>query len=204
MHTDRPAPWWDPAAYADRRPFLLARARILASLRAFFATRGFVEVETPILQRSPGNEVHLHAFATDIETAAGERERLYLHTSPEFACKKLIAGGVPRLFTLGRVFRNGERSRLHHPEFTMLEWYRANAAYETLMDDCAALLQLARRSMPVARPTASATVSRSGASRGSVSRPSKESTSRPTTTGRTSSAASWSSASSRGSGRGGR
>lgn len=143
MHTDRPAPWWDPAAYADRRPFLLARARILASLRAFFATRGFVEVETPILQRSPGNEVHLHAFATELETAAGERERLYLHTSPEFTCKKLLAAGEPKLFTLARTFRNRERGRRHHPEFTMLEWYRANEPYEALMDDGAALLALA-------------------------------------------------------------
>ena len=143
MHTDRPAPWWDPDAYADRRPFLLARSRILASIRAFFATRGFVEVETPILQRSPGNEVHLHAFATDIETAAGERERLYLHTSPEFTCKKLLAAGEPRLFTLARTFRNRERGRRHHPEFTMLEWYRANEPYEALMDDCAALIALA-------------------------------------------------------------
>jgi lysyl-tRNA synthetase class 2 len=142
--TSTPAPWWRPDVYADRRPFLMARARIVAAVRAFFAVRGFVEVETPILQRSPGNEVHLHAFSTVLEGPDGSAaEPLYLHTSPEFACKKLIAAGEPRLFTLARVFRNRERGRRHHPEFTMLEWYRADEPYEALMDDCAALLRVA-------------------------------------------------------------
>ena len=136
-------PWWRPDVLADRRPFLEARGRIVAAIRGFFAERDFVEVETPILQRSPGNEVHLAAFATERIAPDGSRDRLYLHTSPEFACKKLVAGGMPRLFTLARVFRNGERSRLHHPEFTMLEWYRANEPYETLIDDCSALMRLA-------------------------------------------------------------
>ena len=136
-------PWWRPDVLADRRPFLDARARIIAAIRGFFAERDFVEVETPILQRSPGNEVHLSAFATERIAPDGGRDRLYLHTSPEFACKKLVASGVPRLFTLARVFRNGERSRLHHPEFTMLEWYRANEPYATLIEDCSALIRLA-------------------------------------------------------------
>ncbi len=73
----------------------------------------------------------------------GGVSRLYLHTSPEFAMKKLLAAGEPRLFTLARVFRNRERSATHHPEFTMLEWYRAGAPYADLMDDCAALLRAA-------------------------------------------------------------
>ncbi len=128
---------------ADRRPFLAARGRIVAAIRGFFAARDFVEVETPILQVSPGNEVHIASFATEIVAPDGGRARRYLHTSPEFACKKLVAGGVPRLFTFARVFRNGERSRLHHPEFTMLEWYRAGEPYEALAEDCAALLALA-------------------------------------------------------------
>ena len=121
----------------------MARGRIMAAFRQWFASQGFVEVETPILQVSPGNETHLHAFATEIVAPAGERSRLYLHTSPEFACKKLLAAGERRLFTVARVFRNGERSALHHPEFTMLEWYRAGEPYETLMADCAALLTIA-------------------------------------------------------------
>jgi lysyl-tRNA synthetase class 2 len=140
---DAETAWWRPDVLADRRPFLDARGRIVAAIRCHFAEAGFVEVETPILQRSPGNEVHLSAFATERIAPDGARDGLYLHTSPEFACKKLVAGGVPRLFTLGRVFRNGERSRLHHPEFTMLEWYRADEPYEVLIEDCAALLKVA-------------------------------------------------------------
>lgn len=134
------SPWWDRDRYVDRRPFLLARGRILSALRGWFRKRGFLEVETPALQVSPGNEVHLHAFATELLTPAGERLPRYLHTSPEFACKKLLAAGEPRIFSLARVFRNRERGPLHHPEFTMLEWYRTNEPYETLMEDCAAIV----------------------------------------------------------------
>ncbi|WGD31138.1 EF-P lysine aminoacylase EpmA [Ancylobacter sp. WKF20] len=136
------SPWWSPDVYADRRPFLLARQRLQGALRGFFAARDFVEVETPILQVSPGNEIHLKAFATELERPDGTRAPRYLHTSPEFTAKKLLAAGEPRLFTLARVFRNGERTALHHPEFTMLEWYRAGESYEALMVDCAALLAL--------------------------------------------------------------
>ena len=134
------SPWWDRDRYADRRPLLLARGRILSALRDWFRKRGFLEVETSALQVSPGNEVHLHAFATTLITPAGDTQRRYLHTSPEFACKKLLAAGEPRIFSFARVFRNRERSALHHPEFTMLEWYRANEPYEALMEDCAAIL----------------------------------------------------------------
>jgi len=134
------SPWWNPDTYADRRPFLLARDRIMASFREWFRMRGFLEVETPALQISPGNETHLHAFATEIEAPDGKRSPLYLHTSPEFACKKLLAAGESRIFTFARSFRNRERGALHHPEFTLLEWYRANEPYETLMADCASLL----------------------------------------------------------------
>jgi elongation factor P--(R)-beta-lysine ligase len=134
------SPWWDPGVYADRRPFLIGRARITAATRAWFAARDFVEAETAILQVSPGNEAHLHAFATELIGQDGARSPLYLHTSPEFAAKKLLAAGEPRLFTFARVFRNRERTALHHPEFTMLEWYRANEPYGVLIGDCAALL----------------------------------------------------------------
>jgi len=137
------SPWWARHVYADRRPFLLARARIAAAIRGWFATEDFFEAETAILQVSPGNEAHLHAFATELVAPDARATRLYLHTSPEFAAKKLLAAGEPRLFTFARVFRNRERGALHHPEFTMLEWYRAGEPYGVLMEDCAALLRAA-------------------------------------------------------------
>src|SRR6185295_12415053 len=92
------SPWWSPHVHADRRPFLAARGRIKAALRQFFLDRGFVETETSILQASPGNEAHLHAFGTDLVAPDGLRAPLYLHTSPEFACKKLLAAGERRIF----------------------------------------------------------------------------------------------------------
>jgi len=128
----------------------MARGRITAAVRAFFAAADFVEVETPVLQVSPGNEAHLHAFATDLIAADGARRTLHLRTSPEFTAKKLLAAGEPRLFELARVFRNRERGMAHHPEFTMLEWYRAGAGYEALMADCTALLRLAATTGAVA------------------------------------------------------
>jgi len=134
---------WRPDKLARRLPHLRERARIQAAWRRWFADEGFVEVETPILQVAPGAEVHLAGFATDWETPDGAEEKLrWLHSSPEFAMKKLLAGGVPKLFQFARVFRNAEGSALHHPEFTMLEWYRAHAGYETIMEDCNALLRL--------------------------------------------------------------
>ena len=124
---------------------MLARGRIAAALRTWFAARDFIEVETAALQVSPGNETHLHAFATELIGPDTERHALYLRTSPEFACKKLLAAGETRIFDFARVFRNRERGALHHPEFTLLEWYRANEPYEALMDDCAALMAEAAR-----------------------------------------------------------
>jgi elongation factor P--(R)-beta-lysine ligase len=102
-----------------------------------------VEVDTSILAASPGNETHLHAFSTNLIDATGRQRTLYLHTSPEFACKKLLAAGEEKIFTFAPVFRNRERGALHHPAFTMLEWYRAHTPYAELMQDCAALLRLA-------------------------------------------------------------
>jgi lysyl-tRNA synthetase class 2 len=134
-------PFWLPGVHGARRPYLVARGRIATAFRAWFAAEGFLEVETSALQVSPGNETHLHAFASDLIGPGGERRRLYLRTSPEFACKMLLAAGERRIFDFARVFRNRERGALHHPEFTLLEWYRAEASYETLMNDCAALLR---------------------------------------------------------------
>lgn len=135
-----PSPWWAPHRHADRRPRLLQRNAIAAAIRSWFSQRDFIEVQTAALQISPGNETHLSAFATEAILPDATRSALYLHTSPEFSCKKLLAAGEERIFSFGAVYRNRERGALHHPEFTMLEWYRAGETYETLMADCAALL----------------------------------------------------------------
>ena len=137
------SPWWTPDVHADRRGFLMARGRIQTALRGFFAERDFIEVDPSALQVSPGNEAHLHAFGTQALGPDGATLPLYLHTSPEFACKKLLAAGERRISCFAHVYRNRERGALHHPEFTMLEWYRAEENYEMLMDDCAAILALA-------------------------------------------------------------
>lgn len=112
-------------------------------MRGWFEAQGFTEVETPALQVSPGNEAHLHAFATEAVGMSGQRTPFFLHTSPEFTAKKLLASGEQRIFEMARVWRNRERGPLHHPEFTMLEWYRAEEPYGAIMADCAALLGLA-------------------------------------------------------------
>ena len=142
MSANSPAasPVWATHVHAGRRPFLLGRTRIIAALRAWFAQRSFIEVETGIVQASPGNETHLHAFATTLSAPDGGLSARYLRTSPEFACKKLLAAGEPRIVEFAKVFRNRERGALHHPEFTLVEWYRAGEPYTELMSDCAAIL----------------------------------------------------------------
>jgi lysyl-tRNA synthetase class 2 len=137
------SPWWMPHRHADRRPALVQRGRIKRAARRWFDDAGFTEVECGALAVSPGNEAHLHAFATQRIATGEARDTLYLHTSPEFAAKKLLAAGETRIFDFARVFRNRERGVLHASEFTMLEWYRANEPYETVMADCLALLRLA-------------------------------------------------------------
>ncbi|GEO86900.1 MULTISPECIES: EF-P lysine aminoacylase EpmA [Alphaproteobacteria] len=141
------AAWWTPSAHADRRPFLLGRNAIQSAFRDYFASRDFIEVDTATLQVSPGNEAHLHAFTTEAIGNDGVASPLYLHTSPEFACKKILAAGEPRISCFAHVYRNRERGPLHHPEFTMLEWYRVGESYEVLMQDCAALLALSAETM---------------------------------------------------------
>jgi elongation factor P--(R)-beta-lysine ligase len=140
-----PLPWWTPARHADRRPALLARNRIQAAIRGWLAAEGFTEVDAGALQVSPGNEAHLHGFATEAVGNDGLARPMYLHTSPEFAMKKLLAAGETRIASFAHVYRNRERGPLHSPEFTMLEWYRVGQDYTVLMDDCAALLGLAAR-----------------------------------------------------------
>jgi elongation factor P--(R)-beta-lysine ligase len=134
--------WWRPERFARRRERLEQRGRMLCAVRNFFAERSFVEVDTPALQVSPGLEPHLEAFATELhDPHTGRTLRRYLHTSPEFAMKKLLVAGMPRIWQLAHVFRDGERGATHHPEFSMLEWYRAGASWRELIEDCAGLLR---------------------------------------------------------------
>ncbi|MBS1182164.1 MAG: epmA [Proteobacteria bacterium] len=137
------SPWWSVERHLARRSFLTARGEIKRALRVWFEAAGFTEVECPALQVSPGNEAHLHAFATEKVGPDGSRAPRYLHTSPEFTAKKLLAAGETRIFDFARVFRNREKGVLHSSEFTLLEWYRANEPYEQLMDDAVALMRLA-------------------------------------------------------------
>jgi elongation factor P--(R)-beta-lysine ligase len=110
----------------DRLQTLPLRARLLAAIRFFFDSREFLEIDAPILVPSPGLELHLDAFAADGH---------YLITSPEYQMKRLLAGGLSRIYSLGKVFRRGEQGLHHNPEFTMLEWYRAHAGWESIAED---------------------------------------------------------------------
>ena len=145
------SPWWTPARHADIRPFLAARSAITRAIRAWFDEQGFAEVETGILQVSPGNEVHLHAPRAELSRGDGTRATRYLRTSPEFACKKLLAAGEEKIFELARVFRDRERGDLHLPEFTMLEWYRANATYDAVMADSMVVIAHAAQATGIGR-----------------------------------------------------
>ncbi|MGV8950917.1 MAG: EF-P lysine aminoacylase EpmA [Cypionkella sp.] len=135
--------WWRPERHADRRALLLERNRIQARIRAWLAEQDFVEVDPSALAVSPGNEVHLHGFATQAIGNDGVGRTLYLHTSPEFAMKKLLAAGERRIASFAHVWRNRERGALHSPEFIMLEWYRVGEGYEVLMADVLAFARLA-------------------------------------------------------------
>jgi len=146
MNGDRPTgAWWAPARHADRRAFLLTRAAITRALRAWFEAQGFLEVETGVLQVSPGNETHLHAPSARLTLPSGEHVTRYFRTSPEFACKKLLAAGERQIVEFARVFRDRERGDRHLPEFTMLEWYRAEAPLDAIIADCVAVIGEAAR-----------------------------------------------------------
>jgi lysyl-tRNA synthetase class 2 len=134
-------PTWHPENFAARLPFLRHRAALTRSVRRFFHDRAYLEVETPYAVPAPGEEVHLRAFATCREHTDGRKEDLWLHTSPEFAMKRLLVAGAGPIFQFARVFRNGEGSALHAPEFTMLEWYRPGAGMDTLIDETTSLLR---------------------------------------------------------------
>jgi elongation factor P--(R)-beta-lysine ligase len=148
---DIASPWWTPARHADIRPFLMARSAITRAIRAWFDEQGFAEVETGILQVSPGNETHLHAPRTELVGPDGGRATRYLRTSPEFSCKKLLAAGEQKIFEFARVFRDRERGDLHLAEFTMLEWYRAHASYDAVMADSIVIVAHAARATGIER-----------------------------------------------------
>jgi lysyl-tRNA synthetase class 2 len=150
---NNPSPWWSAARHIDRRPFLAARGAITKAVRAWFDEQGFVEVETGILQVSPGNETHLHAPRTELRDSAGQGATRYLRTSPEFAAKKLLAAGEEKIFEFARVFRDRERGDLHLPEFTMLEWYRASEPYEAVMADSIVAIAHAAQATGIGRFT---------------------------------------------------
>jgi lysyl-tRNA synthetase class 2 len=118
---------------------LKRRSDLLRKIREFFWDRGFVEIEAPILVPSPGLELHLDAFALE-----EKRANRYLITSPEYQMKRLLGAGAQRIFSLGKVFRRGEVGPLHNPEFTMLEWYRANEGWQAIADDVEALVGIGR------------------------------------------------------------
>ena len=143
MSSSTSPPFWSRDRHAERRTRLLARAQIASFVRLWFDAKGFLEVDPAALQASPGNETHLHGFRTALIRPDGSASEACLHTSPEFAMKKLLAAGETQIFALCRVFRNRERTVLHAPEFVMLEWYRVGAPLARLMDDCAALVALA-------------------------------------------------------------
>lgn len=141
--TNMVSEWWHPDRFAMNHPHLLVRAKVLAAIRGYFAGEGVVEVDTPALQICPGMEPHIATFATDYVTPQGETHRLHLCTSPEFTCKKLLVAGMEKIYQLAHVFRNGESSHRHSPEFMQLEWYRVGAGYDALITDCEALLRAA-------------------------------------------------------------
>tara|TARA_X000001036_G_C20672880_1_gene803114 strand:- start:797 stop:1768 length:972 start_codon:yes stop_codon:yes gene_type:complete len=120
--------WWLPHNFQVKQENLLKRAQIMRAVRSYFDSEGFLEVETPIMQVMPGADVHIHGYALE--------NGLYLHNSPEFEMKKLLVAGCEKIYQICKVFRKEEVTKLHSPEFTMLEWYRAGADFVDLITDC--------------------------------------------------------------------
>ena len=143
--------WWLPHRFEEKRDHLLARARMMQAIRRFFDAQGFLEVQTPALQVCPTMDMHIHAFETLlVDHDFSPRQTFFLHTSPELDMKKLLVAGLPRIYQICPVFRNAEISRLHSPEFTLLEWYRAGADYQGIMADCEALLRVVAQDLGIA------------------------------------------------------
>jgi elongation factor P--(R)-beta-lysine ligase len=120
-----------------------ARALVLSRIREFFRDRGFLEVDTPVAAPHPNIDPNI--FPVTVSDPSGRTSRLFLHTSPEIAMKKLLAAGSGDIFHVGKVFRDREGSPLHHPEFTMLEWYRVDGTPEAVMADAEALVRTLAR-----------------------------------------------------------
>jgi len=143
--------WWQPQTFQKRLPLLRVRQQVIRAVRAYFDGQGFHEVETPALQISPGLEPHIMAFSTTLENHDGTpRQHMYLHTSPEFAMKKLLAAGAGDIYQICHTYRNREQSAAHSPEFAMIEWYRTGANYWHIMDDCVQMLRAAAQAAGVA------------------------------------------------------
>ncbi|QCE32481.1 EF-P lysine aminoacylase GenX [Acetobacteraceae bacterium] len=124
-----------------KQALLKRRSLMLQGGRAFFEARGYIELETPYLVKSPGEEVHLRVFSTMLEHPQGGQVKRFLHTSPEFAMKRFVAATKNPVYQFARVWRNGEGSDHHHPEFTMLEWYRPDASLQDLMRETQEFIQ---------------------------------------------------------------
>lgn len=135
--------WWKIREGQLATDSYLMREAVVDAIRFFFKQRGFLEVETPLLVKAPGMEPYLEVFETELVGHDQTRQRAFLTTSPEYAMKKLLVAGLPRIFQICKSFRNGEdlMSSTHNPEFTILEWYRANTSYFEIMDDCENLLR---------------------------------------------------------------
>jgi len=135
---------WRPSA---TRAALEQRAALLARVREFFAARGVLEVDTPLLVNSPVSDVHIASATVGLDTGPP----LFLHTSPEYAMKRLLASGAGDIYQICRVVRGNERGRLHNPEFTLIEWYRVGFSLGALMDEVEALVRALLGSAAAAR-----------------------------------------------------
>jgi len=135
--------WWLSHEFEKKRAFLEKRAALIRDIRQFFDQSEFIHVETPALQVCPTMDVHIYAFRTEYWGPDGlDKRTFFLQTSPEFDMKKLLVAGMERIYQICPVYRNAEDSNLHSPEFTILEWYRAGADYNNMMDDCLDLLRM--------------------------------------------------------------
>ncbi len=129
--------WQRLKAHPEKIQYLYKREQIIDAIRQFFKQQHFLEVDSPVLVKSPGMEPYLEVFETTLIDANSNKQPAYLLTSPEYALKKLLVAGIPKLFQIGKSFRNGEGlSGKHNPEFTIMEWYRTNASYLEIMQDC--------------------------------------------------------------------
>ena len=144
--------WWLPHNFEQKKTNLQIRMQIIKSVRSFFEEQGFWEVDTPSLQTMPCADMHIHGFQTEYFGPDLKKQRdYYLHTSPEFEMKKLLVAGCPKIYQICKVFRNAENTKLHSPEFTMLEWYRGGADYKDIMRDCINLVRQASENINLKR-----------------------------------------------------